>query len=363
MFDVPFLCPSCRAPLGRERDAFACDACEARYPLLEGTIPVLVEDPLGHLARALIAYHDLASRLEGEAASVAASTLLAPAHVDELRDALLANQAVVERLAGPVAALLGPNDVAREAHRLVVERPDDPYAVGYLLEVFAYLARDWGGSDAAEREIARLVAAVRAGLPKRRGLAVVPGAGTGRLAWELRRDFESVVAMELSPAMAQCHRAATGDGLHAFRIASKNVPSPRSRIAPIDARARTPGGDGDLLFCVADASQLPFQDASVSAFVSVYFTDVLPMPTLLPELLRVLEEGGAFVHFGPLAYHFGDRGMMLSADELVHVLETSGFEVTLREWVKLDHLGMPGIMAGQSYDNLLLAAVRKGGSA
>lgn len=321
---------------------------------------MLVEDPLGHLARALIAYHDLAMRLEGEAEAVAASTLLAPAHVAELRDALLVNRGVVDRLAVAVAELLGPCDVAREAHRLVVERPDDPYAVGYLLEVFAYLWRDWGGSDAAEREIDRLVAAVRSGLPARRGLAVVPGAGTGRLAWELRRDFDAVVAMELSPAMAQCHRAATDGGLEAFRIASKNVPSPRSRIAPIDARVRKPAGEGTLRFCVADASQLPFQDASVSAFVSVYFTDVLPLPTLLPEVLRVLEDDGAFVHFGPLAYHFGDRGAMLSAEEVVHVLEASGFEVTLREWVKLDHLGMPGIMAGQSYDNLLLAAVRRG---
>jgi SAM-dependent methyltransferase len=56
--------------------------------------------------------------------------------------------------------------------------------------------------------------------------------------------------------------------------------------------------------------------------VSIFFTDVIPLSKLLPEVRRVLRPGGRFISVGPLHYHFTDRAEWLTQEEVRYVFES-----------------------------------------
>jgi ubiquinone/menaquinone biosynthesis C-methylase UbiE len=75
-------------------------------------------------------------------------------------------------------------------------------------------------------------------------------------------------------------------------------------------------------YVIADALLLPIPDASLEAVVSIFFTDVIPLSRLLPEVRRVLRPGGRFISVGPLVYHFEDKAEWLTQEEMRFVIRS-----------------------------------------
>jgi SAM-dependent methyltransferase len=113
-----------------------------------------------------------------------------------------------------------------------------------------------------------------------------------------------------------------------------------------------------ISFLVADAAALPFPDASLDAVFSIYFTDVMPIAKLAPEITRVLKPGGCMVHFGPLDYHFDDFSDCLSAEEVRDALANHGLRVSKERRVPLGHLSAADEMLRTSYENWAFSADR-----
>jgi ubiquinone/menaquinone biosynthesis C-methylase UbiE len=78
---------------------------------------------------------------------------------------------------------------------------------------------------------------------------------------------------------------------------------------------RTEDHGTNVAYVIADARALPIPDASLGAVVSIFFTDVVPLSKLLPEVRRVLRPGGRFISVGPLCYHFTDKAEWLTQEE------------------------------------------------
>ena len=97
-------------------------------------------------------------------------------------------------------------------------------------------------------------------------------------------------------------------------------------------------------YVIADALSLPIPDASLEAVVSIFFTDVIPLSRLLPEVRRVLRPGGRFISVGPLVYHFEDKAEWLTQEEMRFVIQSRhemAFESgdTVLEIPYMDHPG------------------------
>ena len=65
---------------------------------------------------------------------------------------------------------------------------------------------------------------------------------------------------------------------------------------------------------------------------------MLPLSVLLPEVFRVLEPGGVFIHYGPLQYHFSDMHECYSAEALRTYFHDHGLVLLNELWDQGQHL-------------------------
>ncbi len=117
----------------------------------------------------------------------------------------------------------------------------------------------------------------------------------------------------------------------------------------------------DLSYLIADAKELPFKSESLDAAFSIYFTDIIPFRYLIEEVSRVLKNGGFFVHFGPLDYHFDNIADCLTSEEIKLLLLLEGYEILYENFVTIQHLTTSS-MVKKNYDNWVLVAQKRQGS-
>lgn len=359
-------CPRCRADL--ELDAAGtlvrCGGCARTFPVAAGVLPVLVADPEHFLARTAIRLRQTARALETDALELAAAawTTTQPELWVRCTRCLERRRALLEELIGEIVSSTSAASLVEAGAG--PESQDDPLLSWSYLDADAYLLRDWSGSPATEAEVGAIEEAVGPLLSTARphGLAVVLGAGGGRLAWDLQERFDSVLAVDSSVPMGLAYHRIVHGGLTVGSIETSNVRSRADVVWEAELSTRVSGvprdgPSGAVRYCVADGTALPLGDGQADVVVSVYFTDVVPLPLLLREVARVLRPGGTFVHVGPLKRHSERRWeLVLTPDDVLEELGRRGFTVRERGWVSLPHRSRPGRLEQTRYDSWTLAA-------
>ncbi|GAO19953.1 uncharacterized protein UV8b_05958 [Ustilaginoidea virens] len=262
--------------------------------------------------------------------------------------------------------------------------------------------RDWTADGAAERQAcyAPIMGALEAQQRRRRGDAdadagrplrvLVPGAGLGRLVFELCRRGHEAEGNEISyhQLLASSHilngcdragRYTVYPWVHTFsnHVTRENhlrgYPVPD--VHPATELARSPTPVGSMSMCAADFLCLYADDSHAGAYdavASLFFLDTAPnLIRYLEVIYHCLRPGGILVNVGPLLWHFenqapGNHGhdddgdgehdfnsssgiadpgsFELSHDEVMALLGKLGFEV---EWAQTD-VEAPYIQDGQS---------------
>ncbi|MBI3845277.1 MAG: class I SAM-dependent methyltransferase, partial [Planctomycetes bacterium] len=149
-----------------------------------------------------------------------------------------------------------------------------------------------------------------------REVVAVVGCGGSGLLYELSPLFEETAGVDISiPALLFAGRLLRGGEL----TLSFNFPSDRVPLEQTTVRLKGPKPRPSPIHLVAaDASRLPFADASVSCVASQYLLDLMPdQRSLAAELHRVLVPGGLWLSFGL-------PGGLTSEDAAAHV-DLSGF--------------------------------------
>jgi ubiquinone/menaquinone biosynthesis C-methylase UbiE len=250
--------------------------------------------------------------------------------------------------------------VDRSAVLAVAAGANGPPAL--YLEFSDYFIRDWSGTEATEAELHQIRAALEAQIHAHLDhpdTALVLGAGAGRIAWDLQTSFRNVIALDDSPTMGLAFAKLMRDGLPVCSLATSNVRTRDEIVAafnlgPEVSQVRSDGSA--FHYCIADSLAVPLPDHSVDAIVSVYFTDVVPLPDLLKEVTRVLKPGGLFLHFGPLHRHGQSTWSLLTAEDVRDALRLRGFSVLAESWVEVPHLNHSGRLFSRLYTNWCLSA-------
>jgi SAM-dependent methyltransferase/uncharacterized protein YbaR (Trm112 family) len=350
--------PSCHAVLvcQSESPLLTCPRCTRTYPLIAGLLPVVVPEPARHLAAEAIRLRKDIAWFREQGALLSAGQRRFPSRApsqERMRTALARTGELLDEILTAIVPQLDPRALLD-----VATRPAEPTAYG-ARRLCSLLRRDFGGEIESERELGALVGAVREETRRARARTdrmLVLGCGVGRLAEEFASFGSEVSAIDLSPVLLMAAQLLQEQPLELCDLQSRNARSAASQARLFTARR--PASRAAVAYSVADATAMPFADGSWPTIVSVYFTDVVPLSRLLPEVWRVLEPGGHLLHVGPLGYHFDDLAEHYAADELLEHLQSSGFGVTPPRWIPSTHNRAEGSLYTASFDNLVFTARR-----
>ncbi|KAL3425936.1 hypothetical protein PVAG01_02727 [Phlyctema vagabunda] len=212
--------------------------------------------------------------------------------------------------------------------------------------------RDWSPEGSVEREasLGRVRECLRAERSARGGTnpmkVLVPGCGLARLVFDLCRDGFDVQGNEISyhmlVASSYILNGSPEVGLHALHPWIHGFSNHQTRnahllkvkvpdvcVAPTIALTQSPGtmaiGAGDFVECYGKESQQNEYDA----VACVFFLDTAPnIIRYLETIKNCLRTGGLLVNFGPLLWHFENRGPTTDSHSAPHmqqdVPETNG---------------------------------------
>ncbi len=207
---------------------------------------------------------------------------------------------------------------------------------------FINLHRDWVWGDVENRSAVAIVRDFADSEPL--GRLLVPGAGAGRLAYDMHQDLApaSTTALDSNPLLVwSLKRLAAGDTLNLVEFpraprTAEDVAVPRELRAPAAARS----GFAVLLGEVLHA---PFEPESFDTVVTAWLIDTLPetLPQVAQHIARLLAPGGRWINFGALPFALADPADNLTCTEVGAVLGAHGLSIERERDDPLPYLRSP----------------------
>lgn len=343
-----FQCPQCAAgSLIQTADLWRCAACAQEYPVIDG-VPWLIPRPLHHLQEWRQRYLLLIRREEEIEASLRA----------RLQDPSL-SRASWSRLAnladGHVAhrrnlhALLGPLQLASATAAPVMEGLQTRLPPNQdLTSYYVNLHRDWVWGEVENQAAVRIVRELAGNEPL--GRLLVPGAGAGRLSFDLHQLAQplTTTALDINPLLAGClRRLAAGDTVNMveFPLAPRGVADgalAREMRAPEPAR---PG----FQVLLGDVMSAPFRAGSFDTVLTPWLIDILPesLPRVAERIATLLRPGGRWINFGSVAFVAADPAEHLVSAEIGPLIVPLGFAVEGERNERLPYMQSPASRHGR----------------
>jgi SAM-dependent methyltransferase len=221
-------------------------------------------------------------------------------------------------------------------HRVTVV-PEESSSYDSASQVMAHITRDWTYFGRLVRQSTYDWCRDQLSDLSSGASVLVPGAGLGRLAYDLARDGYSVEANDSSLLMASAAYAIlqkrVGGTLYPFLMDFfTNEVDTEQRYEPVvfpDA-AMHEDMKANLSYTIGDFEETystPSYKGQYNGIVTCYFLDTATnIYHYLVTIHNILEKGGVWVHVGPLQWH---RNALLhpSANELKGLVESMGFQV------------------------------------
>jgi hypothetical protein len=343
-------CPQCLRvdALAATASGWHCAGCATAFPRLGG-LPWLFAEPEARLGEWRLRFKRLERELE--AARQALQALLAePTTRAATRPRLARLDGGYAAQIGELRRLLSPLHLDASAVRLetlLALRTRTPLSQD-LNSYYVNVHRDWVWGEAENAAALELVRELAAGEPL--GRLLVPGAGAGRLAWDVHESLAPALTLglDINPLLSLVAQQVAAGGevaLHEFPVAPRgdaDVAIPRVLRAP---RAARPG----LAFLLGDALRSPLQPGGIDTLLSPWFVDIVPhdFESVCRQFASQLRPGGRWLNFGSLSFAHRDPAACHGPAEVREILEASGFEVLCVIERELPYLRCPASRHGR----------------
>lgn len=344
------ICINCQAKLNDEalENELKCTTCHSNYPIING-IPILIDDSNQFFTEAALIYNAHIKIKEKQIESIknaAASNLLRRNALKSIAFAMTANIEVVKKMLTSILPYV-PKENLLDLGFYFENRTE----FGNYLNDFLYLRRDWTWLPEGEKQLSAINNTLKETLKKHLSdfsSVFLAGAGFGRTASELTPLFDTVYASDKSYSIAYNFQKLFEEDIYFYEVYNCNVPNNRNLIRHLKAsflppHNKTPNKDylemaKKVKYFVSDIMNIPLADESVSAFLSVYFTDVLALKLYFAELIRILKPNGLYIHFGPFGYPFQSIAEKLLPDDVRTIFIQNGFEILEDRFIKSNHM-------------------------
>lgn len=352
-------CPRCLRPLRWDEAGQRCSECPRPGGAVDG-IPVLSADPEAMIedwGRQRTAFDEetratrdvVLAQIAGQSLGATTRTRLQRLHER------------LERHRVEVASLFESAGVERVEEALSREGrvPGEGVATAY----FDQIHRDWAW-DTGEPEAALEVVLDALGDLRPKSMLVL-GAGACRLPYDLHRaaGIETTIAIDINPVpFFVARRVIAGETVELVEF--PRCPRDSQSVA-VDRRLRCehPGAEGfHLLF--ADGLEPPVPDGAFDLVFTPWFIDQVPkdLATLVPEINRVLADGGAWLNHGPLLYQpsHTQPAHRYREDEVHEIVAGCGFSMVRHRWDRLLYMESPAGSQGRTEGVATFLAQKEG---
>jgi carnosine N-methyltransferase len=339
-------CPACyQANLSLEnKTKLICKACLKQYPVLSNGLPILIPHAHTTLIQSYLTLKKELVMVEHlvEHAKLRANSAHHYEQISKLCSASLHNKKLLLSIADMLSLNFSVDDLFLYLYGKRPNKEQPRVLTDYLdfYNNFKYLRHDWAGLPECEESIAIVENNVSSLIKKHcenNELALVLGAGAGRYGYDLASLFKNTIAVDLSIVMGSLYQCVSKADTKFYVISPNNAQTNANQVVELIASKKYATGNpnNNFNYYIADATVLPFKNNSVSAVISIYFTDMVPFNELWKEVSRVLRPGGIFIHYGPLGYQFALNNMAewYTVEGLKKYLMSLGVELHDESWI------------------------------
>jgi len=238
--------------------------------------------------------------------------------------------------------------------------------------------REWGAEGRAERESAHgpVLDALRKEFPQPEGVRVLlPGAGLGRLVWEVAMagyvaqgcEFSYFMLIAADFLMNRLGAAQETVTLHPWALQTCNAVSAADQLRPAVAPEVPPSDlpeESNLSMCAGDFLEV-YRDSEAAweALVTLFFVDTAHDPSeYVRAAWRMIADGGVWINMGPLLWHFhdmpGEVSIELTWQELRSLIVACGFVFEREEWCRCSYTCNPQSLYQMQYNCIFFVARR-----
>ncbi|PAV74431.1 hypothetical protein WR25_02427 isoform G [Diploscapter pachys] len=269
-------------------------------------------------------------------------------HLNSVRNCIEANSKFLKMMVNYSAGMFG--DEVGKALKIRQSRlPDETY-MSKVLSTLRQIAREWSVEGEEERQATYapvmddLIQAFPDEDTRHLVRVFVPGAGLGRLAWELIQKGFSVMGNEYSMfmLMASCFvlnacKEANQFTIYPYIFDKNNSWSYADQIRAVKFPDNCPKMNEDtknsFSMCAGNFLEIAQKEAnSFNAIVTAWFIDTANnVIEYIETIYSCLISGGVWINVGPLTYHWADMNDEMSIElpyeEIIRIVKHTGFQI------------------------------------
>jgi len=324
-------CPRCdKTPLSWRDEQYYCAACKVPFPFIGG-IPWLfadVEASLGEWRNRLhFELQSLAHEIQrlGDAIKAGAPSPLTQSRLESQLGATKSHRDTLRRMLAPIDV----QSMTASYESYLALRTRLPADQG-LQTYYANVHRDWAwGDDENKASLEQIKAvAIASDGGEDLGNTLVLGGGACRLPYDIHQQMNTActIAVDFNPLLLLiAKQIMQGDTLHLheFPIAPRSIDD----FAVLRELSAPEAVKENFFLVLGDVLRPAFAAGQFDTVVTPWLIDIVAddFSEFSKRINLMLKPGGRWINFGSLAFDRAERSRRYSREEIIEIIEQSGF--------------------------------------
>lgn len=302
-----------------------------------------------------------------------------PLHLDKIRKCIDHNQEILLTIVNDCIHMFENKEYGEDANGKIM--PASTFDMDKLKSTLKQFVRDWSETGKAERDACYkpIIKEIIKNFPKERWdpskvNILVPGAGLGRLAWEVAmlgyacqgNEWSFFMLFSSNFVLNRCseiNKYKLYPWIHQFSNNRRSADQIRPILFPdVDPHSLPPGSNFSMT--AGDFQEIYSECNAWDCIATCFFIDTAHnVIDYIDTIWRILKPGGIWINLGPLLYHFenlaNELSIELSYEDIKNVVLQYGFQLEVEKESVLSTYTVNDLSMMKYYYECVLFVVRK----
>ncbi|XP_038625922.1 carnosine N-methyltransferase isoform X2 [Tachyglossus aculeatus] len=300
-------------------------------------------------------------------------------HLDKIRKCIDHNQGILQTIVNDCIHMFENKEYGEDGNGMIM--PASTFDMDKLKSTLKQFVRDWSDSGKAEREACYqpIIKEILRNFPKERWDTskvniLVPGAGLGRLAWEIAmlgyacqgNEWSFFMLFSSNFVLNRCSEINTYKlypWIHQFSNNRRSADQIRPVHFPdVDPHSLPSGSNFSMT--AGDFQEIYSECNAWDCIATCFFIDTAHnVIDYIDTIWKILKPGGIWINLGPLLYHFenlaNELSIELSYEDIRSVVLQYGFHIEMEKESVLSTYTVNELSMMKYYYECVLFVVRK----